>query len=155
MKIYIGGRISGLTPDEVFSYFDSTKTELEGMGYFVFSPMTSKNCLRTEFKDRALPPKGYKSPFSANHAIFERDKWCVQQCDVFYLNLMACCEDNFVSIGGVTELAWASLLGKHTVVSMQSDNIHQHAFVLEGADLVLPDHWDVIKYLQKLITQKG
>lgn len=151
MKIYIGGRISGLSYEDASNYFNTTKSNLEEMGYAVLSPMTAKNALRTEIK---LKSTDYSNPVSTNHAIFERDKWCVEQSDIFYLNLLAC-GSNFVSMGGVTELAWASLRGKHTIVVMQKDNIHRHAFILEAADIVFETHEEAIDYLYKLITQTG
>jgi hypothetical protein len=73
---------------------------------------------------------------------------------VFYLNLLAC-KNNFVSIGGITELAWASVFGVHTIVTMQPDSMHHHAFVLEGADIVLEKHEDAMTYLFNLIKQRG
>jgi nucleoside 2-deoxyribosyltransferase len=148
MKIYIGGRISGLSYDEVANYFNTTKKELQDAGYYVYSPMTAKNAIRTEVKLRS---EGYGNPESTNHAIFERDKWAVQQADIFYLNLTACEKDKWVSIGGMMELAWASMLGKHTVVSMSKENIHQHVFVLEAADTVYETHEEAMDYLKKLI----
>ena len=151
MKIYIGGRISGLSYPEVAEYFDSTKKQLQEWGYYVYSPMTAKNAIRTEIKLRSV---GYGNPESSNHAIFERDKWCVTQADIFYLNLIGCHND-FVSIGGTMELAWASLLGKHTVVSMPKDSMHRHAFILEGADTVYDTHEEAMEYLRKLITQEA
>jgi nucleoside 2-deoxyribosyltransferase len=152
MKIYIGGRISGLSYDEASGYFNDTKQILQELGYSVFSPMTAKDALRTE---TALRATDYKNPVSTNHAIFERDKWCVQQADIFYLNLLACEKDNFVSIGGITELAWASILGKHTIVAMGKENIHRHAFVLEAADIVFETHDEAMSYLYKVINQDG
>lgn len=150
MKIYIGGRISGLSYEVASAYFNETKEALEKMGYYVFAPMTAMNSIRTDIKLRA---EGYGNPTSTNHAIFERDKWAVTQADVFYLNLSLATD--FVSIGGAMELAWASILGKHTVVVMQKDNIHRHAFILEGADIVYETHEEAMDYLDKLIHQKG
>lgn len=155
MTIYIGGRISGTTYDECVEYFNQTKDELEFAGFKVLSPMTAKAALRVNYKDRELPTSGYTEPTSTNHAIFERDQWCVRQCDIFYLNLMATQVDQHVSIGGIMELAWAALLGKHTVVSLPADNIHRHAFVLEGADIIYPTHEEAMEYLKKLPYQVG
>jgi nucleoside 2-deoxyribosyltransferase len=156
MKIYIGGKISGATYDQCVKYFKDTMKELRKIGYEVFSPMTAKEYLRTEYADRELPNAGYSgaiSPVATNHAIFERDQWCVRNCDVFYLNLLPA--DDKASLGGTMELAWASLLGKHTIVVMQKKNVHRHAFVLEAADLVFETHKEAMEYLYKFITQTG
>jgi nucleoside 2-deoxyribosyltransferase len=154
MKIYIGGKISGSTYTECASYFRETKQELQDMGYDVLSPMTAKEYLRTEYASRELPNAGLSgivSPVATNHAIFERDQWCVRQADIFYLNLLPANER--ASLGGTMELAWASILGKHTVVVMQKENVHRHAFILEAADVVFETHEDAMDYLEKLILQ--
>lgn len=156
LKIYIGGKISGATYNECAKYFQDTKIELEKMGYTVFSPMTTKEYLRTEYEQRELPNAGLSGsvyPASTNHAIFERDQWCVRQADVFYLNLLPAFDH--ASLGGTMELAWASILGKHTVLTMQEKNIHRHAFILEAADIIFLEHQASMDYLQKLITQTG
>lgn len=156
MKIYIGGKISGSTYDECANYFRNTLKELESMGYEVFSPMTAKEYLRTKYQNRELPNAGQSgavSPVASNHAIFERDQWCVRNSDVFYLNLLPA--DKHASLGGTMELAWASILGKHTVVSMQKENVHRHAFILEAADLIFETHEEAMEYLDKFIHQKG
>lgn len=144
MIIYLGFRISGSSYGNVMAYVAGTKSALESAGYRVLHPMTGKESLRTEV---VFKPHGYGNPTSTNHAIFERDIWMVQQCDVFYLNLMDA--DEHVSIGGCMELAIASYLRKHTVVSMQSRNIHRHAFVLEAADVIFPTHEEALEYLVK------
>ena len=149
MKIYIGGSITGQTYEEASKYFDTTKFDLKQMGYYVYSPLTAKGYLRTEIKP--LKAGGYNYPISTNHAIFERDRWCVQQADIFYLNLML--SGTRVSIGGIMELAWASALGKHTIVSLPEDNIHRHAFVLEAADIIFNNHEETMVYLDHLIHQ--
>ena len=153
MNIYIAGKISGNTYEECATYFGRTKDELTKMGYFVFSPMTTKAALRTEYADRELPTTGYTNPIASNHAIFERDQWCVRNSDVVYVNLLASTDHS--SIGCAMELAWASLLGKHTIVAMQKDNPNRHAFVLEAADLVVETHEEAMAYLDKLIHQTG
>jgi hypothetical protein len=71
----------------------------------------------------------------------------VHQSDVVYVNLLKTVAP---SIGCIMELAWAHDLGKHTVVVMQKDNPHRHAFVLEAADVVFEEERDALRYLMKL-----
>jgi hypothetical protein len=59
-------------------------------------------------------------------------------------------DTDHVSIGCVMELAWASLLGKYTIVIMEKENIHNHAFILEAADIIFENYYDAIEYLKKL-----
>jgi len=143
MVVYLAGSISGQKAENVIDYFNSTKALLERAGFMVLNPMTAKDYFRNDIKFKA---EGYKFPPSTNHAIFERDRWMVSQCDVLYCNLTMA---KIVSIGSMMELAWGSLLGKHTVVAMQSDNVHRHAFVLEAADIVWETHDEAIDYLLK------
>lgn len=146
LKIYLARSISGCTPDEVFEYYDEAAKRWQDVGYKVLSPMLGKEHLRTELQFRE---HSYKHPISTNHAIFERDKWMVSQADVVYVNLL---DTKRVSIGCMMELAWASLLGKHTVVVMEKENEHRHAFVLEAADILFETEEEAEQYLEKLVT---
>lgn len=141
MIIYIAGSISGQSGEKVISYFNNTRAKLESLGFAVLSPMTAKGFFRNEIKFKA---QGYNNPVSTNHAIIERDRWMVGMCDILYCNLTMA---QIVSIGSVMELAWGHQLGKHTVVSMQDDNIHRHAFVLEAADIIFETHQEAMDYL--------
>lgn len=108
--------------------------------------MTGKSYLRNEIEFKA---HGYAdNPPSTNHAIFERDKWMVSTCDIVFVDLIG---TKSISIGCIMELAMGALLGKHTVVAMEEDNPHRHAFVLEAADIVYPNLVEALYYMEKLI----
>jgi nucleoside 2-deoxyribosyltransferase len=146
MKIYLAGPISGKGYNEVVSTYQSKIKMFKEWGYDVFCPMTGKSYLRNEieFKSHGLD----EFPVSTNHAIFERDKWMVSQCDIVFADLSNSGER--ISIGTIMEIAWASLLGKHTVLVLPESNIHKHAFVLEGADIIFPTREDAYTYFQDL-----
>ena len=145
MDIYLARPINGYSYLEVMDWYKKTRGELEYF-YTILSPMSNKEALRTETKFRA---HGYdNNPVSTNHAIIERDRWMVSRADVVFMDLSNTAE---VSIGCMMELAWAHQIGKHTIVVMSEDNIHQHAFVLEAADIVFTTYEDAIWYLQELI----
>jgi nucleoside 2-deoxyribosyltransferase len=146
MKIYLAGPISGLGYDEVVDAYKEKSLYLRQIGYEVLCPMTGKAYLRNELEFRA---SGYNSPVSTNHAIFERDKWMVSNCDIVLAELSN--SGTRVSIGTMMELAWANMLGKHTIGVMQFDNIHRHAFVLESCDIVFETIQEAYKYLDDLI----
>lgn len=148
MKIYIAGPISGMSGEEVMAYFEKTRELLLNMGYEVLSPMTGKGQFRNEIKFKKQGYAGH--PIITNHAIFERDHWMVCQADIIYTNLTLA---KIVSIGSVMELAWASHMGKHTIVSMEKDNIHQHAFVIEAADVIFDTHNKALDYLVNLANE--
>lgn len=147
MKVYLAGPITGLSYEEVVESLHLAKEVLEGAGYEVLSPMTGKGHLRNEIEFKA---EGYGNPLSTNHAIFERDRWMVQICDVILADFTN--GRTRVSIGTVTEIAWGALLGKHVVAVLPTeDNIHRHAFVLEAADVIFPSREEALQYLEKFI----
>ncbi len=149
LKVYCAHPISGLTWDEVVNYYNDIKEKLETMGLEVFQPMTGKSEIRTEIGER-FQPADLKSAVASNHAIFERDQWMVRNSDILYLDLTGA---ELTSIGCMMELAWASLLGKYTVVVMNKENIHRHAFVVEAADIVFENAETALIYLEKMVSQ--
>ncbi|MCK9371263.1 nucleoside 2-deoxyribosyltransferase [Candidatus Dojkabacteria bacterium] len=149
LSIYCAHQISGLTWDDVINYYKATKTKLENLGYEVLIPMTGKSVIRTEVKDK-FKPNDYTSPLATNHAIFERDKWMVTKADILYLNVLGC---TTISIGSMMELAWASLLGKYTIVVMEKGSVYEHAFVAEAADTIFNTEEEAVEYFEKLINQ--
>jgi hypothetical protein len=147
LKIYCVHPISGLTADEVFEYYEGTKSRLENMGYDVYVPMFGKGFLRTEKKFKA---HDYRSPLTTNHAIFNRDKWMVKHSDILYANFMGA---QHVSIGSMMELAWGCDNEKQVIVTMEENNVHMHAFVLEAATIVFPTVEETMDYLTQLHTK--
>jgi len=141
MNIYLAHPISGLKAVDVFNYYDDMYAKLKDVGYRVLTPMYGKDHLRCEKEFRA---SGYKFPCTTNHALFNRDKWMVEQADVVYANLMSAPQ---VSIGTMMELAWASHMRKHVIVSMPVECVHAHAFVFEAASVVYNTHEDALDYL--------
>jgi nucleoside 2-deoxyribosyltransferase len=138
--LYLAHPISGLSYDQVVDYYRKAKEDL-GLHYDIFCPMTGKGYLRTEINFKAV---GYNNPVSTNHAIKERDKWMIKTSDIVFIDLTGA---DRVSIGCCMELAWADMLDKHSIVVMEKENIHRHAFVLECADLVFETYEEAVKYL--------
>lgn len=146
MKVYIALPISGRAYEEVHLLCSYLSDMFKMLGYEVLSPMTAKGILRNELEFRS---HGYDNPVCTNHAIFERDKWMVSNCDVIFIDLW---HDETISIGCMMELAWASLLGKHSVVLMNPKTpAYNHAFVLEAADIVFHTIGDALDYMGELI----
>jgi len=150
MKIYLAGPISGKSYDEVINKFNTWSYLLSDMGYVVLNPMSGKGYLSDVVK---LEPTFKKEdiddiPTASDHFIFKRDKWMVQQCDIILADLST--SNRYVSIGTMMELAWASMLGKHTITIMRDDDIHNHAFVNEASDVIFRNIVDAIDYLRDL-----
>ncbi|MHC4748265.1 MAG: nucleoside 2-deoxyribosyltransferase [Planctomycetota bacterium] len=148
MYIYLARPISGGSLDDVVEYYEHMREYLEQRGYRVLSPMTAKGYLRTEEKFKSSGYDGF--PVSTNHAIFERDRWMIENmADIVYANLVGA---DKASIGCMFELAWACAKGKHTIVVMEMENVHRHAFVLEAADIVFETEHEAMVYLSYLIS---
>ena len=73
----------------------------------------------------------------------------VKMADIIFVNLVGAAA---VSIGSCMELAWGDDNDKHTIVALEPENIHQHAFVLDCADIVFPAEQDAFDYLALLAT---
>lgn len=144
MKVYLAGPISGRSYDDVTKTYQEKEIRLRNLGYTVLCPMVGKALLQDE---KELKASGYTNPTSTNHAIFERDMWMVKQSDVVLADLT---DSIRVSIGTVMELAWASMLEKHTIVVLPKDNIHSHSFILEAADIIFTNLDDAIVYLGEI-----
>jgi nucleoside 2-deoxyribosyltransferase len=143
LKIYCCYPMTGLSYDQVIEYYTDMDQILSNMGFKVLQPMTGKEKLESEVE---LKAHGYTgNPIITDHAIIERDRWMVLQSDILLVNLLDAKER--VSIGSCMELAWGHDHGKHTIVLMQSDNIHQHAFVKESADILFESEKDAFDYL--------
>jgi nucleoside 2-deoxyribosyltransferase len=144
--IYLAGPITGKGYEEVVSSYAEKTTYFEAIGYNVLCPMTGKSYLRNEIEFKS---ENYKFPVSTNHAIFERDMWMVSNCDIILADLSNSGER--VSIGTMMELAWASLLHKHSVIILPENNVHRHAFVLESGDIIFEAYEEAKKYLEDFI----
>lgn len=126
----------------MFQYYNKACVALSGT-FEILYPMLAKDYLRNEPKYKA---EGYQNPVSTNHAIKERDKWMVRNSDLVFVDFSGA---KGISIGCCMELAWADLLGKHTVVVIDENNYHKHAFVLDCAHIVFYNYNDAIKYLKE------
>jgi hypothetical protein len=150
LKIYCAAQITGRTWNEVVEYYKDITLLLGSVGYTVFNPMVNKG---SGGSDSVIGPGNYKTmnPSLTNRAIKKRDFWMVRQADVVLVDFTG---TKVASIGMVSELAIADFMGKHTVVVIEEKNIHNHAFILEEADVIFRDMPDALNYLQKLINQE-
>ena len=150
MKVYLAGPITGKSFDEVISRYAEKTAILADFDYEVLSPMTGKGGLRGV---NAFVSSGYASPVANDHSIFERDHWMVAQADIVLADLSNATK---VSIGTTMELAWASHLGKHTILVMGENNPHDHAFIKQAADVRFTTLEDAYDYLKELsLAQRG
>jgi nucleoside 2-deoxyribosyltransferase len=145
LSIYLAGPITGQTGEEVVSRYEEKISILTDFGYVVYQPMLGKMSLRTEAEFKS---GGYEHPIANDHAIFERDHWMVSISDVILVDLSN--SGARTSIGTMMEMAWASHLGKHVVLVMPKENVHDHAFVRQAATIRFGDIEDAYDYLKEL-----
>ena len=146
LKIYCARPINGCTIDEIRAYYGGVKKKLNKIGYDVLTPMIQSEYVRVSKKFQATAEG--MNPGASNRAIVSRDHWLVKNCDILYINLLSA---QSVSIGSVSELAWAYDNGKHIVMVIDKENNpHKHAFVLEMADVIYDNEKDAIQYLEDL-----
>lgn len=143
MNLYIAHPITGLVGSDVWEYYNRIISALQTR-FHCLHPIIWKEHLNDDLQTKS---HGYSHPLSNDHAIFQRDTWMVSISDVVLIDLSNC---HATSIGCCMELAVASWLNKHTVVVMEADNKHRHAFVLEAADVVFDSIQPAIDYLIKL-----
>lgn len=147
LTIYLARPMAGLPISEFQTYYKKMHKKFAKMGYSVLQPMTDKEFIKT---DSNVVSSLYDYSESSNHAIIERDHWMINKCDVVFANLI---DAKKVSIGTVSEIAWAYHLNKHIVVSMEPGNIHEHAFIFEELDILYDTEKKAINYLNKLINK--
>ena len=145
LSIYLARPISGRTYHEISEWYNANVSKLRSFGYSVFHPLTGKNQMRPEMEFKAHGVKG--KPIATNHAISERDRWMCSRIDVLLVDFTG---SEHVSIGCCMELAMASYVGAHTIAVIPTGNVHQHAFILEAADIVFETLNEAMEYLQQL-----
>lgn len=134
--IYAAGSMAGLEWNKANNWRQWLATVMYDC--VVRSPMRGKEALqalqsipRTGQDDAARGViKGLDAAVSSQHGIMIRDLWDVRTCDILFVNLLHAVT---VSIGTVSELAWAHLLRKPAILVMEERGIHSHPFVLEAA----------------------
>lgn len=156
-KVYLSGPITGLTYSDSIGWTDYARDSLAVNHYFHNKLVSHQYYLELIARDEGInlrsvstsiegyrPLRGKKhldtnKPLPAslhgkhglvtNKAIVSRDSYDVRTCDVMLVNLLGAKEK---SIGTVSEIAWAWLLGKPIVLVMEdSGNCHEHGFILE------------------------
>jgi hypothetical protein len=131
--------MSGITPEEqgrrdghcilaITSGLAHKKLDLK-----FFSPMRGKNSSITE--SGTYGPNNSESGEWLDRYIYERDRRDVENFDVIFVRLDGA---KTVSIGTVSEIAWAKLLRKLIVIVMEPGNLHEHTFILQSTPFIYP-----------------
>lgn len=131
MKVYLSGPISGKDFEGATSWRDEARRFLEGYGIEVLDPMRGKASLQGQGIIEDQPT--ISDALIADAALFRRDHWDVERCDVMLVNLAE--SGKRTSIGTMFELAWAWLYRKVIILVLPKENVHEHAFVRQAASM--------------------
>lgn len=139
IKVYLAGPMSGITPrqqqqrDEECIDTIHDKLSTKKLEFKFFSPMRGKNSSLTS--EGIYGPHNRESGEWLDRYIYERDRRDVENCDVIFVRLDGA---RTVSIGTVSEIAWAKLLRKLIVIVMEPGNPHEHTFILQSTPFIYP-----------------
>jgi len=145
--LYLARSISGCTHKDVFSWYAKYIKILTKIGFDVMSPLTDDEYIRTNTVFRA---EGNGTAGQSNDAIVIRDRKMAKKADFMLCDLR---NTNRVSIGCVNEIAWSKDAGNMVHIVMEPQNIHRHAFIIQGA-IVFDNMDDALAYLSRFIKQK-
>lgn len=134
--IYAAGSMAGLEWDKANDWRQWLRMVMYDCE--VRSPMRGKEALRalqtipnaSESLGESAGIKGLDAAVSSQHGIMVRDYYDVSTCDILFVNLLYA---TTVSIGTVSEIAWAYAFRKPVILVMEEKGVHAHPFVLEAA----------------------
>ena len=86
-----------------------------------------------------------------NAGVFTRDFNDVKRADALLVNFL---DAEVASIGTAAEIAWAWQMQKPIVVVMDPGNVHQHAFIVEMASLIVDNLPDGIKLITEILNNE-
>lgn len=149
--VYLVGPITGCSYDGCTEWRDGVKETLESTGrYRCFTPMRGKKHLKGHQNLQAIVPEGVRTPGCTDHDIVSRDYYDCQRADVVFCNLLG---SEIVSIGSMFELAWSfANPSSFSVVLLEPENIHWHAFVTQAAGIILPTLDAGVEYLVEVLN---
>ncbi len=87
--------------------------------------------------------------FAGSKLIFAKDVLDIRHCDIVLANFLGATRP---SLGTVSEIGMAYVMGKTIITVMEDDNIHRHPFVLEPSALVLDNLDDAITAINSLLS---
>ncbi len=147
LSVYLAGPITSLTFGKATGWREYVKTKLAAFGIVCYSPMRGKDFLMKRVGGAKVLGQTYDSPLATQKGIVTRDRFDVMNCDVVLFNLLGA---DKVSIGTVVEFGWCDAFRKVAVVVMETENIHQHAFLKEIAGYIV-DNMDEALEIVKTI----
>jgi nucleoside 2-deoxyribosyltransferase len=135
-RIYLAGRIGGLTYDGASRWREDAAQAFLGHGVETVSPMRAKEYLRDV---EVLGCSGYGTPMSSAKGIVSRDRNDVRTADCVLAYLPGISEDERPSLGTMIELGWSDAWRiPFVAVTAPGDLYYEHAMVNEMASFITP-----------------
>lgn len=130
--VYLAGPLTGHSGGEMIDSFEERAKKISDCGFNVIHPMMGKEHLRAVSLGTGdiIAARGYNDAISNDQAIYQRDRWCVNKCDIIIADFSHAAEGR-VSIGTCFEIAWASLQQKMVVI-VGLNETHKHAFITQS-----------------------
>jgi len=122
LKLYLAGRIAGLSYEEAMAWREKVAKELAG-DFEIISPMRGKSYLSKEEAIKASYPN---TICSGSKAIYQRDRFDVLRCDIVLANL----EHGF-ACGTLVEIGMADAWNK--LIILIAPRPETHPFLAEKA----------------------
>lgn len=152
MNCYLSGPIAGLTYDQVVSWRELLRTKVDS-SINLISPMRGKQHLSDVeiFHQVIADNKSGHNVMDNGKAIFSRDYFDVQNCDVLLFNALGATEK---SIGSICEVAWAFQMRKPIVFAIDNnkDNPHNHDFLHTMANYTVDNIEDAAYVVNSIFT---
>ncbi len=159
--VYLCGPITGTSYKECTGWreyletkIENNRKELEAQKVKLCERIITVNPLRCEnhlAKKRNIKDHYDDQILGTGKVIKLRDQFDVKRCHVILVNFVGAKK---VSIFSVMEIAWAHLLGKNIIITMEDSNIHSHA-VLKEMGIIVPTLDQAIYVLESMVyTQK-
>jgi hypothetical protein len=158
LTVYLSFPISGYDYESLAEYVRETKEFLQHCGYKVIHPLACKADTLAGKTNLSNQEDDYQSNLTTNRAIFARDKFSVQKCDIVYVNTFGRINP---SLGCTAEIIWAEVFNKFVVYNTEKvfggerrEAPKPHAFVQQAIGVWFEGHEESLQYLKKFINQE-
>jgi nucleoside 2-deoxyribosyltransferase len=133
MKVYLSGRIAGLTYGEANEWRDKVTDEFESCGIKTLNPLRRRLFFHADDEKDVTP-----------NEIVTRDLQDVRDCDLVFVYLPK--SDHF-SVGTICELWEAYRLQKPIVLVSDDLRYHKHPWILVACTRIFGSIPDAIEYI--------
>lgn len=124
--IYLAGPITSKTIGEANDWRDSVIWRLACLGIVGVSPLRCEPARGDRYTLSNADPQ-----FGTARAIASKNRMDVRMCDMTLAYLPREMNDPWPSVGTISELAWAAMIGKPTILVSDDQRIREHP-VIDG-----------------------